>query len=166
MIAPAPVSSDVASAPEVAVKPQGCTNLKLRQLMRRVARLYDAELAGAGLKTTQYSLLTCLAKKGPMRPADLAKLLKMEASTLTRNVQPIIAAGWVEQSAGPDGRSRMLTLTEAGREKRQLAQRRWRVAQEQLNQLLGAERVIALHQLVDESLALLSPDANEPFEEI
>ncbi|MFZ4286535.1 MarR family winged helix-turn-helix transcriptional regulator [Variovorax sp. HJSM1_2] len=166
MIAPADVSPDVASAPEVALKPQGCTNLKLRQLMRRVGRFYDAELAGAGLKTTQYSLLTCLAKKGPMRPADLAKLLKMEASTLTRNVQPTIAAGWVEQSAGPDGRSRMLTLTEAGREKRQLAQRRWRVAQEQLNQLLGVERVIALHQLVDESLALLSPEAVEAFEEL
>ena len=28
-----------------AVKPQGCTHLKLRQLMRRVAQLYDVELA-------------------------------------------------------------------------------------------------------------------------
>jgi len=159
-------SADVASVPEVTLKPQGCTNLKLRQLMRRVARLYDAELACAGLKTTQYSLLTCLAKKGPMRPADLAKLLKMEASTLTRNVQPIVAAGWVEQGAGPDGRSRMLALTEAGREKRQLAQRRWRIAQEQINQLLGVERVMALHQLIDESLALLSPEAADPLEEL
>ena len=166
MISNTDPSPDVTSVPEVALKPQGCTNLKLRQLMRRVARLYDAELASAGLKTTQYSLLSCLAKQGPMRPADLAKLLKMEASTLTRNVQPTIAAGWVAQSAGPDGRSRMLALTEAGREKRQLAQRRWRVAQEQINQRLGVERVIALHQLVDESLALLSPDAAEPVEEL
>jgi hypothetical protein len=30
---------------DIAVKPQGCTNLKLRQLMRRVAQLYDAEVA-------------------------------------------------------------------------------------------------------------------------
>ena len=34
-------------------KPQGCTNLKLRQLMRRVAQHYDAELAKMGSKTTQ-----------------------------------------------------------------------------------------------------------------
>ena len=40
------------------LKLQGCTNFKLRQLMRRVAHHYDLEMAGAGLKTTQYSLLS------------------------------------------------------------------------------------------------------------
>ena len=35
---------------DTAVKPQGCTNLKLRQLMRRVAQLYDAEVGKTGLK--------------------------------------------------------------------------------------------------------------------
>ena len=39
-------------------KPQGCTNFKLRQLVRRVSQLYDAEVGKAGLKTTQYSLLS------------------------------------------------------------------------------------------------------------
>ena len=29
---------------DTAVKPQGCTNFKLRQLMRRVAQHYDAEV--------------------------------------------------------------------------------------------------------------------------
>jgi hypothetical protein len=33
---------------DAAVKPQGCTNLKLRQLMRRVAQLYDAEVGKTG----------------------------------------------------------------------------------------------------------------------
>ena len=36
------------------LKKQGCTNLRLRQLMRRVSRLYDLEMSKAGLKTTQY----------------------------------------------------------------------------------------------------------------
>ena len=72
----------------VPVKPQGCTNLKLRQLMRRVAQHYDAEMAQAGLKTTQYSLLTYVLKLGPVRPGDVAAGLKMEASTLTRNLKP------------------------------------------------------------------------------
>ena len=33
--------------------PRGCTNLKLRQLSRRVTRHYDAIVSAAGLKNTQ-----------------------------------------------------------------------------------------------------------------
>ena len=49
-------------------RPQGCTNLKLRQLMRRVAQRYDAEVGQVGLKGTQYSLLSYVVKLGPIRP--------------------------------------------------------------------------------------------------
>jgi DNA-binding MarR family transcriptional regulator len=138
-------------------KPQGCTNLQLRQLMRRVSQHYDAEMARIGLKTTQYSLLSYVVRLGPVRPGDLAKAIRVEPSTLTRNLKPLMAAGWVEMTAGSDGRSRTVTATQAGRDKRTEAQRRWKVAQESLNQTLGLQRVMALHQLINESLALLSP---------
>ena len=59
--------------------------------------------------------------------------------------------------AGAAGRSRLVGITPAGREKRQEAQRRWRVAQEGINRALGAERVLALHALIDEAMDLLSP---------
>lgn len=138
-------------------KPQGCTNLQLRQLTRRVSQWYDAEMARCGLKTTQYSLLSYVVKLGPIRPADLAQALTMEPSTLTRNLQPLITAGWVEVAAGADGRSRAISATPAGRAKRTEAQRHWKLAQERINQTLGVPRVLALHALLQESLALLSP---------
>ncbi len=141
----------------VDLKPQGCTNLKLRQLMRRVAQHYDAEVGKTGLKGTQYSLLSYALKLGPIRPGELARAMKVDASTLTRNLKPLVDAGWLELAAGTDGRSRRVTLTEAGRAKRHEAQRRWKVAQEGINQTLGVERVLALHALIDESLELLSP---------
>jgi DNA-binding MarR family transcriptional regulator len=150
---------------DTAVKPQGCTNLKLRQLMRRVARHYDAELGKTGLKTTQYSLLSYVVKLGPARPGELARHMKMEASTLTRNLRPLIAAGWLRLEAGSDGRSRLVSITDAGRDKRQEAQRRWRIAQEGINELLGVQRVLALHALVDECLELLSPAADGASDE-
>lgn len=139
------------------VRPQGCTNLQLRQLMRSVSQHYDAEMGRIGLKTTQYSLLSCIVKLGPVRPSDLAAALKLEPSTLTRNLKPLVHAGWVEQVAGTDGRSRSIRITDAGREKRTEAQRRWKAAQLALNQTLGVERVVALHALIQESLALLKP---------
>jgi DNA-binding MarR family transcriptional regulator len=142
---------------DTAVKPQGCTNIKLRQLMRRVAKHYDDEVGKTGLKGTQYSLLSYVAKLGPIRPSDLAAEMKIGASTLSRNLRPLIDAGWLELGPGADGRSRLVSVTAAGREKRQEAQRRWRVAQEGINQVLGARRVVELHALVDECLELLSP---------
>jgi DNA-binding MarR family transcriptional regulator len=149
------------SAGATAEPPRGCTNFKLRQLVRRVGQHYDAELAAAGLKTTQYSLLSHVLKLGPLAPGALARAMTMDASTLTRNLKPLLDAGWVQMSPGPDGRTRSVAITAAGRDKRAEAQRRWRVAQDALNAALGTGRVSALHALVDESLALLEPGHQE-----
>lgn len=140
------------------LKALGCTNLRLRQLMRRVAQHYDIEMVKAGLKTTQYSLLSYVLKLGPARPSDLAKSMKVSASTLTRNLKPLVDAGWVALAAGSDARSRSVSITAAGHSKRDEARRHWKVAQESLNSRLGAGRVLALHALINESLELLAED--------
>ena len=145
--------------PAVVVRPQGCTNLKLRQLMRRVAQRYDAEVGQAGLKGTQYSLLSYVIKLGPIRPVDLAAGMNVDASTLSRNLKPLVAAGWLTLEPGADGRSRLVQATDSGREKRIEAQRRWRIAQEGVNAALGPQRVIALHALIDEAMQALDDSA-------
>lgn len=139
---------------------QGCTSFKLRQLTRVVGQHYDTEVGKSGLKTTQYSLLSHLVSLGPVRPGDLARQMRMDASTLTRNLKPLAAAGWLRLEAGADGRSRLVSITAAGREKRSEAQRHWKLAQTGLNHKLGLERVQRLHALIDECLALM--DDGEP----
>lgn len=145
-----PVST--ASSP---VRPRGCTNFKLRQLLRLVSVHYDAEMAHVGLKTTQYSLLSSITAHGPIRAVELAREMHMSASTLSRNLRPLLEAGWVEQAPGPDARSWLIQVTAHGAAKRAEAQRRWRIAQEALNERLGARHVAALHALIDESLTRL-----------
>lgn len=145
---------------QATLKTLGCTNFKLRQLMRRVAQHYDLEMAGAGLKTTQYSLLSHVLKLGPLRPGELALSMKMGASTLTRNLKPLVDAGWLALAAGSDARSRTVTITPAGRAKREEALGHWKTAQQSLNQRLGAGRVVALHGLINESLELLSAETD------
>lgn len=146
-------------------KPQGCTNFKLRQLMRFVARHYDAAMAQQGIKTTQYSLLSHVLKLGPIRPVDLARAMGLTPSTLTRNLQPMLAAGWLVMDEGPDARSRLISITEPGRDKREEAQRSWKAAQLALNDILGVERVAALHVLAEESTALLREQQGEEVED-
>jgi DNA-binding MarR family transcriptional regulator len=147
-----------------AVKPQGCTNLKLRQLSRAVTRHYDAYVAPTGLKNTQYSLLSHVVLLGPLRPTDLAQRMKLDASTLTRNLQPLVAAGWIEQGPGEDARSRLVTATAAGRAQRAEAQKAWKQAQLALNVRLGETRVAALHTLLDDCLQLLDDTEHDDHE--
>lgn len=138
-----------------AVVPKGCTNLKLRQLMRRVARHYDAEVGKSGLKGTQYSLLSHVVLLWPIQPGELARRLGVDASTLSRNLRPLMEAGWVVLQPGTDARSRLIEATASGRDKRAEAQRRWKTAQLALNEQLGAARVAALHALIDDCMARL-----------
>jgi DNA-binding MarR family transcriptional regulator len=144
-----------------AAQPRGCTNFKLRQLVRRVTQHYDHAMAGVGLKVTQYSLLSHVLRQGPVQPAALAAAMTLSASTLSRNLQPLVAAGWIEVLPGADARSRQLAITVAGRAKRQEAQRRWKVAQESLNQRLGVANVVALHAVIDDAMARLDPAQDE-----
>jgi len=144
-----------------AVSPKGCSSYKLRQLSRRVSQYFDHFVGSSGLKTTQYSLLSHLGRLEPVRPGDLAAEMEMDASTLTRNLQPLIREGWVEVGPGDDGRSRLATLTDAGRAKRAETQREWKRAQLAFNEEIGEDRVARLHALIDECLAAM----NEPVDE-
>jgi DNA-binding MarR family transcriptional regulator len=142
----------------------GCTNAKLRQLTRRINQHFDEEVTRSGLKTTQYSLLTTIETKGPVRSVDLAASLHMTASTLSRNLHVLIAAGWLQTTEGPDARSRLVSITKAGSAQRRAARIHWQRAQQSLVTLLGAEKVAALHQLIDEALPLLAPAPDETVE--
>jgi DNA-binding MarR family transcriptional regulator len=142
------------------VQPRGCTNFKLRQLLRAVARHYDAEFAQAGLKGTQFSLLSHVVSLEPVQPAELARRMGLDASTLTRNLRLLIDQGWVRQGPGDDARSRRIVSTDAGRAKQQTARKHWRKAQLGLQERLGVGRVAALHALIDDGIALLGDEAD------
>jgi len=143
--------------------PRGCTHFKLRQLLRVVGRHYDAELAQVGLKGTQYSLLSHVVVLAPVQPAELARQMGMDASTLTRNLRVLMDEGWIVQGPGKDARSRLVQVTAEGRAKHRQAQRHWKRAQQSLNERLGSESVATLHALIEQGLAVLV-DATDPIE--
>jgi DNA-binding MarR family transcriptional regulator len=142
--------------------PRGCTNFKTRQLGRLLSRRYDSELAKVGLKTTQFSLLSQVLAHGPVAPGELARLMGLDASTLTRNLRPLVEAGWLSQDAGADARTRVVTITPAGRQRQAEAKRCWKTAQLDINAVLGVERVSALHGLLEECMQLLQTDPADP----
>lgn len=159
---PARRAGPAAASPAVpAALPRGCTSFKLRQLSRRVSQHYDRIVGAAGIKTTQYSLLSHLERLGPVRPGELARAMAMDASTLTRNLKPLVDLGWAELGPGSDGRSRVVAATPAGRAKRVEAGRLWKRAQLEINARLGTAKVAHLHDLLAECLELLELEPGE-----
>jgi DNA-binding MarR family transcriptional regulator len=116
-----------------------CLCNALRQASQAVSRLYDDELRGVGLRTTQYSLLGVLSHVGEVRQRDLGGLTSLDETTLTRNLRPLIDSGWVAVSEGEDRREKLVRLTEAGAAKLKKALPAWERAQERLRSRLPKE---------------------------
>lgn len=134
----------------------GCTCFRLRKLTRAMSRLYDQHLARAGLKTTQYSVLVNAARAA--RPvAEMADMLGLDRTTLTRNLKPLIEAGWVTLEHGSDSRQRIVTISDAGRAKVEEGYVAWRGAQDAFEQLMGREAVLTLHAQIESTMLQLTP---------
>src|SRR5262245_63062141 len=114
-----------------------CLCNALRQASRAVSRLYDDELRGVGLRTTQYSLLRYLKHFGEVRQRDLGAATSLDETTLTRNLRPLIDAGWVAIDAGEDRREKLVSLTAAGTAKLREAHPAWERAQERMRSRLS-----------------------------
>jgi DNA-binding MarR family transcriptional regulator len=116
-----------------------CLCNALRQASRAVSRLYDDELRGVGLRTTQYSLLGRLSREGEVRQRDLGGLTSLDETTLTRNLRPLIDSGWVAISEGEDRREKLVRLTEAGAAKLRQGRPAWERAQARMRSRLPDE---------------------------
>lgn len=143
------------------VKTEECTNLALRKLTRAVSRHYDRHLSAAQLKTTQYTLLSHINLVGPVGLGKLARLMEMDASTLTRNMRPLLDQTLILLSQGPDARSRLVEITQEGKARWETGCKAWREAQQSLHARLGSQRVADLHAILADSLNGLNEDGAE-----
>ena len=94
---------------------QACACANLRRATRMVTQAYDAALRPAGLRATQFTVLSVLAKRGQLRQSNLAEILGMDGTTLTRNLQPLLGNDWIRIDRDEDQRIRLVLITKAGR---------------------------------------------------
>jgi len=114
-----------------------CTCASLRKATRLVTQQYDAALRPAGLRATQFTILSVLMAKDQMRQSELAKVLGMEGTTLTRNLQPLLKKGWIRIDRDDDQRVRLISLTPGGKQVHNEAKPMWLQAQTYLVNQLG-----------------------------
>jgi DNA-binding MarR family transcriptional regulator len=93
-----------------------CLCLHVQRAARMVARRFDEALRPLGLTNGQFSLLTSLNREEPATMGAVAAVLAMDRTTLTAALKPLQRTGFVEVRIDlEDRRTRLLTLTPAGR---------------------------------------------------
>ena len=122
-----------------------CACLKVRTAARALTRVYDDAFRPIGLRATQLSVLVAVAFGEAVSIASLSRLLGMDRSTLTRNLRPLEAKGFV--ALGPEGhhRSRTLSITSKGEQLVRKALPLWEKTQEKLREELKKPHWRNLH---------------------
>jgi len=118
-----------------------CLCFQLRRAARAVTQHFDANFAPAGLKATQFTVLSAVSAMGPTSIGALAEWLVTDVSTLSRNLALLQRRGLLRATAGSDRRVRDIRLTAAGRRAVARAYPFWQRAQDRIAGELGADEI-------------------------
>ena len=127
-----------------------CACSTLRRATRAVTAMYDAALAPSGLRVTQFSVLSTLARLGPLPVTRLAAEVALDRSTMGRNLDPLERRRLVRIEVGDaDQRERVAHLTAAGESAIEAALPYWRAAQERIATLVPPSAIRSLADQLD-----------------
>ena len=125
-----------------------CLAGRVRVLSRVVTGIYDDALRPHNVRVSQMNVLVAVAVMGPVRAADVCRLLRLDKSTLSRDLDRLLDRGWVRATPGA-GRSRDLEATPAGRAMIRKALPAWEEAQARVRGVLGAALTKGLFEAAD-----------------
>lgn len=109
----------------------------VRMLARAVSTIYDRALSEYGLMIAQVNILVFVERSRSSAPGAIGRALHLERSTVSRNLERMIAQGWLAAATDAGGRVREVRLTAKGQEKLVSCLGAWRSAQEQAASLRG-----------------------------
>ncbi|MBE9076984.1 MarR family transcriptional regulator [Romeria aff. gracilis LEGE 07310] len=144
---------------------QQCIARRLRQVNRRVTRLYDDALRPYGLTVNQLHILAVVIDQGQIRPGQLGQILGMEKSTVSRTVDRMVKKAWLQIMPGQDGRTQLLSATPQGRQLLQTTAPVWETLQAGVLDSLSAGGQDLLQGLgLGHEGAIAAADDNDSFD--
>lgn len=133
-----------------------CLCFRARRTARAITRLYDDALRPLGVHATQLTLLNAIAMSGEPGAimGCLADVLALDATTLSRNLRPLVAMKLVRIGRhADDGRMRVVRLTPAGERVVAEALPLWTDAHRRVVSMLGGETAAELREVLDAAAA-------------
>ena len=132
-----------------------CTCFNVRRASRAISQIYDDALEPCGLRINQFSALGAVEATGPTTIGDLARILELDRTTLTRNLKTLEKMGLIGSAPGRDKRERLVAATSDGIAVMARAKPLWRAAQDRVIAGLGVDR---WRRLTDDLNALSTLD--------
>jgi DNA-binding MarR family transcriptional regulator len=127
-----------------------CMCASLRRASRGLTQFYEEALRPLGLRSSQFTILQALSIAREVSQGVLGEILSMDSTTLTRTLKTMSREGWIAERRGKDRRERLLSLSDAGRDRFNLAVPAWETAQAQLKREMGCQRWGDLLRLTNE----------------
>lgn len=117
-----------------------CVCMSARRAANALTYYYDKMFENIGITVNQYSLMANINSVGTINITDLTRIVKLDKSTLTRTLAPLIDTGYIHSERGKNRREVRLSLTEKGQQKMAEAFPVWRKMQQEMTELLGGEQ--------------------------
>ena len=119
---------------------EDCNCFHARKAARQLTQMYDAILAPAGIRSTQYMIMAVLHERGDLSVNELAGSMVIDRTAMGKNLKPLERDGLIAvHISEEDRRSRIVTLTRKGSKLLEQAYPLWRVAQSRFEKKHGKE---------------------------
>ena len=125
-----------------------CYASNLRKVSRAITKFYDMELAAVGLKLPQFSLMNYIRRLQPVSMEDLSASMRLERTTLVRNLALLEKDGLVDNSPDDESLAHIIRLTPKGNALMKKALPHWERAQEKIALLLCEDDITILERIM------------------
>ncbi|MCT7555076.1 MarR family winged helix-turn-helix transcriptional regulator [Aliarcobacter butzleri] len=132
-----------------------CTNM--RQISRKITNIYDEFLKPSNLNVTQYSLLSNLKRVQPIKMNDFSKVVKLDRTTLVRNLKPLVNLSLIEIKSIDKSKAQLLELSQKGIELQNEGYKYWQKAQEYIEQTINHAELEIFYTIVKKMESLEIP---------
>lgn len=127
-----------------------CVAGRTLQMARMVSARFDDALRPYGITAHQLTLLSMVAKRKSVTPREMIPFLKMDQSTLSRNLARLIDKGLLQSIPDKDdARSHRISLSDQGRTTWRKAYAGWKDAQAWAVDAFGRKDMAELRDIAD-----------------
>ena len=141
-----------------------CPGMRVARATRVLASVFNDEFRALDLQASQHGVLTFVALAGPggATIGALAAEMRLDPTTLTRNLRPLQRAGYltVTRSAS-DARAKIVALTKQGEKTVEALFPLWQRAYDRIEAALGPRALAELNQQLDTATAAVAATLDE-----
>lgn len=131
---------------------KGCYCINFRRAANSITKYYDDYLKESSLTLNQFSLIKNILKIQPASISDIASKVRLERTTVVRNLKTLFKEGLIEDISKENERNKKVIVTKKGKEVLDIAIPLWQEAQDNIEKILGMDnynKSLEIFEIID-----------------